>query len=244
MNASHDLVPANRSLHVPCPACGRMVRVTPEEQSRKRTFCAACDSRFEIDAELVGSSPFRSAPALALIPASPAPPTRLIVMRGDSAGELVLRSAWPRVHLGLTFGDLSRGTPSVLLFLLLTCVAGFVKGYSNVELGYLVFPVMALLVIAWWLVASLVRRDVVTTDGETLVVRQGSVATRIPFGDIVDVRIDTEVDVSSASGASFVLRIVRDAAATVTLGRGFGYDRRVTAWLKAWIDARLARRAL
>jgi hypothetical protein len=64
---------------VKCPSCTRETRLTEDELTTKRGFCAACDARFELTPEMFVGAPFR---AIEVIGAKQvAPPTHLITVQ-------------------------------------------------------------------------------------------------------------------------------------------------------------------
>ncbi len=226
--------------HSTCPSCGCPVRITRDEQEQRRTFCAVCDAQFDISAQAVDEpSPFRQATALDLIPIPAVPPTQMVTAHLGDASGVTLRPA-SRFRLAVTFGDVPASV--------------FVAGWFLMEiLKRLGIDLDVVLGLAFMLVATFVyrtiprlaRQETLEMEGSTLVVRERALRmteTRIAVQGIAGVRVSSDLDRTSQSGRSAVVRIDRADMPTVTIGRGYGYDRHVAEWLERWIKSKLTPR--
>ena len=197
-----------------CPTCARDVRVTDDELTVGRSFCAACGERFLVEHTTIGDSPLR---ALALIEVhhERAPDTRMAV-RPDGAIDLYARSASRRTLFGLGMAASCAGMVALAL--------SNPQGVSVVTL--LGLPGVA--AAAW---SALASRERVLVEGDTLVVATGPLGLRrrrFPVRDLEGVTIEP-----GQLGLGSVVTLTLRGRGRVSLGTGFRLTPQSAERLKA-----------
>jgi hypothetical protein len=224
-----------------CPKCDRPVRLTEEELSDKRGFCANCDARFTITPEVLEAGPFRDGQVVTL-EAEARPPTAFIrdVSDGDTVGFELRPSYRKAAWIGVFFAFVWWG------FLIIW----YRRAAASGDLAMLLFPVLhvgAGLFLVYWVVFMFAGRETVTLADGVLSTARGvgplRRRRRVPLAEIHEIRAATQVS-SSRSGqvTSWVAKVLRPGAEPLLIGRHLQLSEEAIRWLAHRLDEARHRR--
>jgi hypothetical protein len=236
---------------VACPGCRENIRLTEEELETARGFCAICEARFDVTADVVsGEGPFRVAEAaLALVPTTP-PSGRIAVRETDGGSEIAIRPG--PMPARLVFRAASAAP--ALVVPIVAPMLGF-SPFVVVFMGVVLIPVCVFNYPTARRYLRAIAREKLTVDAHGFVIERRILGwprrRRIAFADVQKAQVvDRPPDIQFYASwskkeeeppiphAELVLR----GGETIVLAHGMHHDRVTLEWIVATIE-RAARRA-